>query len=218
MRVIRKLSLSHASRLVQLRRLSNTTSPLDPQAQSTSRSTSSSINPFTTSRLLALAKPQSSLLAGAFGTLTITSSVTLAFPYICGRIIDAAVLDQSSVDPTVATASLFGLIMTAGAGVVARQILLTIAGENIVSDLRADLFRSILRQESSFYDKTRTGDLITRLTSDVQLVQAALTTEVLNGARAIIMTSGGIGFLLYTSPSLTMVSLLSLPPIFVSGE
>jgi len=70
----------------------------------------------------------------------------------------------------------------------------------------------------SFFDQTSTGDLITRLTSDVQLLQSALTTDILNAARSTIMATGGVGFMVYTSPFLTAVSLMSLPPIFVSAR
>jgi ABC-type multidrug transport system fused ATPase/permease subunit len=178
----------------------------------------SSSTPFSSKRLLTLAKPQSKLLGGAFATLTITSSVTLAFPYVTGQIIDASLNSTASVDPTLAAATLFSMVCAAGAGVVARQILLTKAGENIVADLRHKTFESILKQENSFFDQTRTGDLVTRLTADVQLVQSAVTTEILNGVRAVIMSTGGIGFLFYTSPTLTGVSLLSLPPIFLSAK
>ena len=169
-------------------------------------------------RLLELAKPQKKLLAGAFATLSLTSSVTLSFPFFVGKIIDSAIDNPTMMDPTLAAAGLFTMISAAGAGVIARQILLTKAGENIVADLRSDLFRSVLRQDNSMFDTTRTGDIITRLTSDIALIQTALTTEILNATRAVLMSTGGVSFLLVTSPTLTLVSCLSLPPIFVSAR
>ncbi|GMH92723.1 hypothetical protein TrVE_jg12059 [Triparma verrucosa] len=179
---------------------------------------SSSSSSSSTLRLLELAKPQKKLLAGAFATLSLTSSVTLSFPFLVGKIIDSAIDNPTMVDPTYAAAGLFGMISAAGAGVVARQIFLTKAGENIVAELRSDLFRSVLRQDNSLFDQTRTGDIITRLTSDISLIQTALTTEILNATRAVLMSVGGVSFLLVTSPTLTLVSCLSLPPIFVSAK
>ncbi|GMI45927.1 hypothetical protein TrCOL_g639 [Triparma columacea] len=117
-----------------------------------------------------------------------------------------------------AAAGLFSLICIAGGGVIARQILLTKAGEKIVAALRTRLFENILRQEAEFFDKTRTGDLVTRLTADVQLVQSALTTDVVNGVRSIIMVAGGSSLLLVTSPTLTAISLISLPPVFMAAR
>ena len=166
-------------------------------------------------RLLSLTRPQAPLLGGAFATLSLTSSVTLSFPYLTGKIIDSSLSSPSSVDPTVAAAGLFSLICLAGCGVVARQILLTHAGENIVAGLRGDLFGNILRQEAGFFDGSRTGDLVTRLTADVQIVQSALTQDVVNGARGVIMVAGGSSLLLVTSPTLTAISLFSLPPVFI---
>jgi len=166
-------------------------------------------------RLLSLTRPQAPLLGGAFATLSLTSSVTLSFPYLTCKIIDSSLSSPSSVDPTVAAAGLFSLICLAGCGVVARQILLTHAGENIVAGLRGDLFGNILRQEAGFFDGSRTGDLVTRLTADVQIVQSALTQDVVNGARGVIMVAGGSSLLLVTSPTLTAISLFSLPPVFI---
>jgi len=166
-------------------------------------------------RLLSLTRPQAPLLGGAFATLSLTSSVTLSFPYLTGKIIDSSLSSPSSVDPTVAAAGLFSLICLAGCGVVARQILLTHAGENIVAGLRGELFGNILRQEAGFFDGSRTGDLVTRLTADVQIVQSALTQDVVNGARGVIMVAGGSSLLLVTSPTLTAISLFSLPPVFI---
>ena len=166
-------------------------------------------------RLFDLTRPQASLLGGAFATLSLTSSVTLSFPYLTGKIIDS---QPEVVDPKMAAAGLFSLICIAGGGVIARQILLTKAGEKIVAALRTRLFENILRQEAEFFDKTRTGDLVTRLTADVQLVQSALTTDVVNGVRSIIMVAGGSSLLLVTSPTLTAISLISLPPVFMAAR
>ena len=64
-------------------------------------------------------------------------------------------------------------------------------------------------------DRQTTGDLLSRLTSDAQLLQGALTTQAVAGMRATVMSFGAFGMLLYTSPTLALVSCATLPPIFI---
>ena len=61
---------------------------------------------------------------------------------------------------------MFGLTATAGLGVFARSFMLNVAGNRIVSRMRRQLFASILSQESAFFDRHKTGDLISRLAND----------------------------------------------------
>lgn len=62
------------------------------------------------------------------------------------------------------------------------------------------------------------GDILSRLTTDIVLVQSSLTTQAVAAMRAIIMMAGGIIMLLSTSTSLAFVSVGTLPPVFLSGR
>ena len=182
----------------------------------------------TLQRILNLAKPEWNLILGAVATLGMTSTVTLIYPYASGQVIDLAILtDGSSISTSTNTSpnylyqlsmGLFGLTMIAGTGVYIRSILLTKAGNLIVARMRKQLFTSILAQEIYFFDTMPTGDLLSRLTTDAVLIQKAVTTEVVNALRAIIMSIGSCSLLFYTSPTLAIVSLCSLPPVFVAAR
>ena len=171
-------------------------------------------------RMMELAKPEWRLIMGAAATLGMTTTVTLALPYAAGQVIDLALLNPSSSTSTLHQWSLglFGLTTVAGAGVFARSILLTKAGNRIVERTRSHLFASLLQQEIAFYDSISTGDLISRMSTDANLIQKAVTTDLIQIMRAIIMSVGSSGLLFYTSPSLAIVSLLSLPPVFVAAR
>lgn len=69
------------------------------------------------------------------------------------------------------------------------------AGQRIVNGLRASLFSSILRQEVAFFDKTRTGELINRLSSDTALLGRSVTENLSDGLRAGAQASVGIGMM-----------------------
>lgn len=76
-----------------------------------------------------------------------------------------------------------------------RVYLMRISSQNVAARLRQDLFASIMRQETTFFDKSKTGELVNRLSSDTQLVSQTITQQVSDGTRSLVMTSAGVGTL-----------------------
>ena len=175
-------------------------------------------------RLYELSQPERKLILASAGTLAVTSSITLILPWTCGYVLDTAILEATitsesgEFSPFTIALGLFGLTGTAGLGVYARSLMLNIAGNRIVSRIRRRLFSSILTQESAFFDQTKTGDLISRLANDSYFIKSAMTTEAVGGLRGIVMSIGSTFLLFYTSPKLAMVSLLSIPPVFLMAR
>ena len=174
-------------------------------------------------RLYDIAKPEMNLIIASAATLGLTSSITLILPYACGHVLDMAMLEaagtsEEAFSPFSVAFGLFGLTGAAGVGVYARSLMLNIAGNRIVSRMRRQLFGSILSQEAAFFDQTKSGDLISRLSNDAQYIKSAVTTEAVSGLRGIVMSIGSTSLLFYTSPTLAMVSLLSMPPVFLSAR
>lgn len=153
----------------------------------------------------------------AASTLVVTSSVTLLLPFASGSVIDYTIAsgENGGTSPLVLASGLFALSSLAGGGVYLRTLWLAKAGNRIVARIKQRLYSSILRKDSSFLDRQTTGDLLSRLTSDAQLLQGALTTQAVAGMRATVMSFGAFGMLLYTSPTLALVSCATLPPIFI---
>lgn len=177
-----------------------------------------------TNRLYDIAKPEMKLIIASAATLGITSSITLLLPYSCGLVLDMAMFEaagtsqEDALSPFLVAFGLFGLTGTAGIGVYARSLMLNIAGNRIVSRMRRQLFGSILSQEAAFFDKTKSGDLISRLSSDAQYIKSAVTSEAVSGLRAIVMSLGSTSLMFYTSPTLAVVSLMSIPPVFLAAR
>ena len=120
--------------------------------------------------------------------------------------------------PPVVAAGLFGLTALAGAGVYARTLWLQRAGNQLASRLKSNLFRSMLQQEMAWLERQKTGDLLTRLSQDTQLIQSAVTTQSVATLRGIIMSLGSTALLINTSPVLAAVSVATLPPLFVGAR
>lgn len=68
-------------------------------------------------------------------------------------------------------------------------------GQQIVRNLRETLFSSILKQEVAFFDKTRTGELINRLSADTAIVGRCLTDNLSDGLRSLAQAGAGVGMM-----------------------
>lgn len=68
-------------------------------------------------------------------------------------------------------------------------------GSNIVKRLREKLFSSVMRQEMGFFDKTRTGELVNRLSADTTLVGQSVSVNVSDGLRSVAQAIGGVGMM-----------------------
>ena len=146
-------------------------------------------------------------LSDAICLLFISSGVTMSVPFALGRVIDTIYgLDQlktkENVESTKETTKknldklcsvLIVVFAIGGLANFGRVYWMRIVAQNITARLRNQVFGSIVKQETAFFDKTKTGELINRLSADTQLVSQAVTTQISDGLRSSLMTAAGIG-------------------------
>ncbi|MFA4894200.1 ABC transporter transmembrane domain-containing protein [Brevundimonas sp.] len=109
-----------------------------------------------------------------------------------------------------------------GLATAVRYYFVTKTGERVIADLRKGLFRRILTLDPAFYAAMRTGEVLSRLTTDIALVETLLTTSVSFALRNFLTLIGGTVLLFVVSPKLTGMVLLVVPlllgPIFLFGR
>lgn len=109
-----------------------------------------------------------------------------------------------------------------GMATAVRYYFVTRTGERVVADLRESLFRRALALDPAFFARIRTGEVLSRLTTDIALVETLLTTSVSFALRNLFTLIGGVGMLLVVSPKLTGLVLLVVPlllgPLFLFGR
>ena len=109
-----------------------------------------------------------------------------------------------------------------GAATAVRYFYVTKTGERMIADMRTALFGRILTLDPSFYARMRTGEVLSRLTTDIALVETLLTTSVSFALRNFLTLLGGLGMLFVVSPKLTGLVLLIAPvllgPVFLFGR
>lgn len=163
-------------------------------------------------RLLVLARPEVSRLIAGTVFLALGSGMGLLYPQAIRVIIDGAMSGgTASIDR--AAIVMVAIFVVQGVSVAFRHLLFTVSGERIVTRLRANLYQQLVAQEIAFFDQRRTGELVSRLASDTTVLQNTVTVNLSMVLRNIAMSMGGIGLLAYTSPRLTVVMLVIVPPV-----
>ncbi|MFN3536714.1 MAG: ABC transporter transmembrane domain-containing protein [Brevundimonas sp.] len=109
-----------------------------------------------------------------------------------------------------------------GLATALRYFYVTKTGERMIADLRQALFGRILRLDPAFFTHMRTGEVLSRLTTDIQLVDALLTTSISYALRNVLTLIGATILLLIVSPKLTGMVMLITPlligPLFLFGR
>ena len=175
------------------------------------------MNQSTWTRIYSVAKPEKKSLLLGLLFLVLSSGAGLAYPQLVRWMVDH-VLEPKNYDllNKVVFALLFAFVFQAVTSSV-RYYLFTLSGERIVLRLRQRLYETILKQDVSFFDFNRTGDLMSRLASDCTTLQNTVSVNVSQGLRNLGQVIGGFGFMFYTSWKLSAMMLVLIPPVVLSA-
>ncbi|MGC3996133.1 MAG: ABC transporter transmembrane domain-containing protein [Anaeromyxobacter sp.] len=171
----------------------------------------------TARRILALLRPERARLAAATGLLVIGAGLSLVYPQGIRAIVDGAIAGRDPGWLLRVAVALGALALVQGAAVAGRHVLFSLAGERGVRRVRERLFRSLVAQEIAFFDATRTGDLVSRLGADAASLQGLLSSQLSMTLRHAITALGGLALLVVTSPRLTLLMLLVVPPVAIGA-
>jgi ATP-binding cassette subfamily B protein len=172
----------------------------------------------TLGQLVGLARPERRRLALATVFLFIGGGLGLLYPQAIRVIIDGAMGSGGTAAIDRAAMWLGAIFVLQGIAVWLRAYLFAVSGEKIVTSLRQRLYRAILEQEVAFFDRHRTGELVSRLASDTTVLQQTVSANLSMGLRHVVMVGGGLAFLFYTSPRLTLIMLLVVPPVALGAS
>src|SRR5665213_3889257 len=164
-------------------------------------------------RMLSLAKPETKTLAAGTVFLAISSASNLAYPAAVKMIIDGALSAKDMHRLNMIAMIMLAVFTFQAIGSSLRYYLFTLAGERIVLRLRERIYAHVLDQEVAFFDFNRTGDLMSRLSSDTTVLQNAVSVNISMALRHMVGAVGGLALMFYTSPKLALTMLLIVPPI-----
>ena len=153
------------------------------------------------------------MLAAAGVSLVAAALLTLTFPVAFRRVIDHGF---GNSDAALIDRYFLALLAVAGALALATSVrfyLVSLIGERLVADLRRGLFDHLLGMSPAFFEAMRTGEVISRLTADMAVVQSAVDTTISVALRNILLLVGAATMMLVTSPKLAVLVAFLVPPV-----
>jgi ATP-binding cassette, subfamily B, bacterial len=166
--------------------------------------------------------PYKAAMIGALGALIVAAGTVLALGIGLRRLVDdgfkagdSALLDQSLV-------IMLGVIALMAVASYGRFYLVSWIGERVVADIRRAVYDHIITLSPAFFETTRTGEILSRLTADTTVLQVVVGSTASMALRNVLLLVGGTVLLAITSPKLTLMVFVVVPfvvlPIAVFGR
>ncbi|MGB5527809.1 MAG: ABC transporter ATP-binding protein [Gemmatimonadota bacterium] len=168
--------------------------------------------------LLPYYKPYWRGLVAGMILVVISNVFTIVGPFIVKLAIDGLTADMTRARVIQYALLLVGAALIAGAARYGMREFLNGISRRIETDLRNDLFSHLLRLPPQFYDRWRTGDLMSRATNDVQAVRQVAGPSIMYLVNTVTIGALALGFMIWISPRLTaiaMIPMIMMPPLVI---
>ena len=133
--------------------------------------------------------------------LFISSLVFMIFPYLSGLMVDVA---QGNAEMDISLGDvgwvLLAVLIVQGVVSYSRILIFAIVSEKGIADVRKALYQKLVSLPILFFEQSRVGELVSRLTSDVEKLYSAFSITLAEFIRQIIILVAGIGFLAFRAP------------------
>ena len=161
--------------------------------------------------LLPFMAPYRQRFAFAGIALVVAATATLAIPYAFKQMIDlgfgsggnSAHIDRYFL-------ALFGVACVMAVATAARFYSVSWLGERVTADIRTAVYGHVLQQSPQFFETTRTGEVLSRLTTDTTLIQTVVGTSISMGLRNVLLFIGGLSMMMVTSFKLSSIIIVML--------
>jgi subfamily B ATP-binding cassette protein MsbA len=164
-------------------------------------------------RLLRYAKPHWKMFAlGVFGMLLSAASET-SFAYLVKRFLDGTFVERDPTTLWLVPIGIVGIFFFRGVGDYLGSYAPGWVGRQVIKKLRGQLFRHYLDLPASYYDRSQSGQLLSKLTYNTELVAEAATTAVTVLIKDTLTVVGLLGYLFWSNWRLTAFALVAAPVI-----
>ncbi|MFT3762693.1 MAG: ABC transporter transmembrane domain-containing protein [Pseudoxanthomonas sp.] len=151
------------------------------------------------------------LFLGWLAALGVSSAASLSLPVAFRTMIDEGFRSGSAGSIDRAFLLLFGVALVLAVGTAARFFFVSLLGERVVADLRNRLYGHLIGLDTGFHERNRSGDLVSRLTADVELIRNVIGSVMSIALRSSITAVGALAMLFVTSPRLAAWALVGIP-------
>ena len=151
----------------------------------------------------------SGLFAAWLCALALASAATLSFPVAFKQMIDGGFHSGGNIDRVFL--AVFIVVLVLAIASAARFYFVSLLGERVVADLRRQLYGHLVGLDAEFHDRTRSGELVSRLSADSELLRSVVGSSMSVALRSSITVIGSIVMLFVTSPKLAAYALVGIP-------
>ena len=152
--------------------------------------------------------------------LAAASAATLSLPVAVKQMIDRGFSSAGNIDR--AFALLFLVALALALASAARFYFVSLLGERVVADLRQRLYAHLMALDAGFHDRSRSGELVSRLTADAELLRSVVGSSMSVALRSSVTVLGSLVMLFVTQPRLASYALFGIPlavlPIVLGGR
>ena len=141
--------------------------------------------------------------------LAVSSTATLSLPVAVRHMIDNGFGGGSQINQ--AFGLLFVVAVVLALATAARFFFVSLLGEKVVADLRGQLYAHLIGLDPAFHDRSRSGELVSRLSADSELLRSVIGTTMSVALRSTVTVVGSLVMLFVTSPQLAVYSLVGIP-------
>ena len=141
--------------------------------------------------------------------LALASAATLSLPVAFRQMIDNGFTDGANINR--AFLFLFVVAVVLALASAARFYFVSLLGEKVVADLRGQLYGHLIGLDAEFHDRTRSGELVSRLSADSELLRTVVATSMSVALRSSVTVIGSLAMLFVTNPRLAAFALIGIP-------
>ncbi len=161
-------------------------------------------------------------IAGALIALIVASGATLVVPIAVRRMIDYGFSEQRAGLIHAYFIAMIGVVAVLALASGLRYYFVMTLGERVVADLRGDLFAHLTRLDASFFDSEKTGEIVSRLSTDTTQLKSTFGSSASIALRNFFMFIGAVTMMVVTSPKLSAYVLIAIPfiilPLYAAGR
>ncbi|MHC1759695.1 MAG: ABC transporter ATP-binding protein [Negativicutes bacterium] len=162
-------------------------------------------------RLLRYLKPYIPKVLMAVGCMILATSASLYVPWIVRDIIDGVLVNKDAALLNLITAGIVVVFALRGFFVYGQTYLIAFVSQRVVIDLREALFRQFQRLSVSYFDRSRTGKVLSYMTNDVGVLQSALAQNVIELTSESLVLVGSLAAMFFLHWQLALLTLITVP-------
>ena len=162
-------------------------------------------------RILNYVKPYKHILAAALLCTVLAAAGNLYLPWIIKDMVDKVLSEKDSMMLNLIALSIVVIFIARGIFYYGQNYLMSYVGQHVVIDIRAEVFRKLQRLSMSFYDKNKTGTIMSYVTNDVNALQGAMVENTIELVTEGFILIGSICAMVYLDWKLTVVTFCTFP-------